>query len=766
MIRGSFAKIERIPQEVAEKLFAAAAELDLMPATAQDIAQVKQAKLQSYNGTGSVIEAFNGAHKVRDLLAQYGYTAAPHGGRLSRPGQPESAGVSVVDGDNVAFAWSSNDPLHRPNGSGNPLPIDPFDVFAFFEHHDDKKAATKAAAKLLGMVETHHAAGATTSEAASPVSLSLGGVVEAIKAFAGDTTAILREVGPHIGALSSSEQLTVVDALVDAGMKTTNAKELVRACHKDFKQSQRAALRAETQAERAARKNSDAIQVNDRQLSDLMVDAEQALIEYNGDKPKVFVRGGALVRIAQDEEGHGIKAINQGALLGTLADAAEWVTIAESDKGDRVTAVSPPSDVVVALINRPAWNLPKLNGLVSAPVFDRNGVLQAAPGYNPSTGLYNIGNLELGDTRPLPNNIGWANARLLDLLHDFPFVDDASKAHAIAYIIAPFVRDMISGPVPPTLVDAPVAGTGKGLLVNACAMPFLGVDVPSMPAANNDDEWRKRITTALMRGQTHVNIDNVNTELDSGALATAWTQAIWQDRLLGSNNDTNIPIKTIWAITANNVKMSQELARRVVWIRLDANSERPWARQGFRHDNLIEWVKENRSNLVTAVVILVNAWLEAGRPLFTAKAKGSYEEWTRIVGGIVTHAGYTDFLGNEDALYDAAAVTTNELQEFVKAWAEKQAQRLAAGYDACLPVKELFKLASVSDDDKENQLGEYKDLLGYSLGAGNRRSRLTRLGLILAENREKVIAGFKVKFEKHSGNDKFWRLEQAQGLGL
>ncbi|MCB0189215.1 MAG: hypothetical protein KDE31_33325, partial [Caldilineaceae bacterium] len=82
-----------------------------------------------------------------------GYTDAGRG-RYSRPGQPESAGVSIVDG-NRAYAHSSNDVMVHDRNGGN-QPFSPFDLLAVYEHGGDYRAATRAAAIELGVEHRQH----------------------------------------------------------------------------------------------------------------------------------------------------------------------------------------------------------------------------------------------------------------------------------------------------------------------------------------------------------------------------------------------------------------------------------------------------------------------------------------------------------------------------------------------------------------------------------------------------------------------------------
>ncbi len=61
---------------------------------------------------------------------------------------------------------------------------------------------------------------------------------------------------------------------------------------------------------------------------------------------------------------------------------------------------------------------------------------------------------------------------------------------------------------------------------------------------------------------------------------------IWVDRQLGDNRVLRLRNRTLWMATGNNVKLSNEMARRSLAIRLDSRVDRPWEREGFRHPQL------------------------------------------------------------------------------------------------------------------------------------------------------------------------------------
>jgi hypothetical protein len=491
------------------------------------------------------------------------------------------------------------------------------------------------------------------------------------------------------------------------------------------------------------------IVVNGRQLPDVTAAALAALADVN-DPPALFRFGGALARVrpADDDGPARAEPLARDALRGVLARSACWVEVHATAAGPEDLDVAPPLDVVRDVAALPAWpNVPPLRGVVAAPAFDAAGRLVAAPGYDPPSGLWlaPAPGLDVPPVPAEPTDADVAAARGLivdDLLGDFPFADQASRAHAVACLVLPFARALVDGPTPLHLIDAPTEGTGKTLLAKAVLWVALGRDAPPVPEAESDAEWRKRITAELVEGGPVLFLDNLNRPLDAGSLAAALTTETWSDRLLGLSKMVRVRNRAVWVGTGNNVALSRELARRTLLCRLDAGVERPAERAGFRHPRLLAWVKGNRGRLVGAVLTLVRAWLARGRPAGT-QAMGMYEAWAEVVGGILGVAGVHGLLGNRAAFREAQAAA-DDWPAFLHAW------RAAHG-DRAVGVADLYRLAAG------------KALLDAVLGDGGERSQRTRLGAALKKWADRVQGGVRVRAagRDHSGRQLF-RLEPAE----
>lgn len=501
------------------------------------------------------------------------------------------------------------------------------------------------------------------------------------------------------------------------------------------------------------------ILANGRQLAEIVEDALDVLKQHIATNPRwpaALQRDGELVRVLADARGVSVRTLGKDALMDLVAQAAEWIKARRTKEGTEYDNTFPPQAVINALAGRADWSgVPELKGIVNAPVYVGDGRWVQTPGYDPDSGLYYASNIVIDDAAPTPERVKWALYIVFDeLLGDFPFKDDASRAHALALFLLPFVRHIIDGPTPLHAGDAPVAGTGKGLLIKACTLAGAGGELTSLAVGHDDDEMRKRLTSLFQRGALIINLDNLAGRLNSSSLAAALTEHIWEDRVLGATATVRTPIRAIWTATANNIEPSDEIARRMVWIRMDANTERPWERTGFRHSNLLQWATKYRTELVTAAMILINNWVAKGEPKGNY-VKGSYEQWAPVMGGILDAAGVSGFLANEHELFAASVNDIALWAAFVEAWAEKHRETWVNG-------KALMEIASHSD---EATLPENagQGILDDLLGPGNMQSRSSKLGRQLARMNGRVFGEWKIVRGSVIKGSQQWRLSYVGG---
>jgi hypothetical protein len=300
---------------------------------------------------------------------------------------------------------------------------------------------------------------------------------------------------------------------------------------------------------------------------------------------------------------------------------------------------------------------------------------------------------------PSPAQVADAVRLLWEPFRDFPLVGDPDRAHTLGALLTLMGRPLISGPTPLFLWEKPSPGTGASLLVNTLVIVATGMRPSAQTEAEDPDEWRKKITAALLEAPSVVFFDNLTGYLDDSHLAAALTTEVWSDRVLGRSETVRLLIRNVWLSTGNNVTLATDLARRTVRAKLDAQVERPWlrARDGhvtFAHPSLLEWVADHRAALVHAGLTLITGWRAAGQPAGTATL-GGYEAWSKVVGGILDVAGIPGFLGNLDALYEQNDTEGDEAKRFVARWWQEREEKpttpaelvaLATHPDVGLPV--------------------------------------------------------------------------------
>lgn len=421
------------------------------------------------------------------------------------------------------------------------------------------------------------------------------------------------------------------------------------------------------------------IPVAGRELRDLSAQVLAALTAANQPTPKLFSRAGAVVRVDLTKDG-GPMIINvtDVHLRGEMTRAANCFKTHKTKDGIVRTSISPPLDAAKDLLSRPPQELdfPGLEYISESPFLRPDGTVVCQPGYDPITRTFYTpsGPLDAFNVpeRPTTDDIDAARGLIKEVFIDFPFRDAASLANMLALFLTPEVRPAIQGNVPAALLDAPQAGSGKSLLAEVVALKSTGASACMKPApVRDEEEWRKTLTATIQAGHPLVIFDNVDAVLQSSNLAIALTARTWTDRILGQTAQVTLPVRTIFAVTGNNLVLGGDLPRRCYWIRVDAKKSEPWRGRTFKHPKLIGWVLDNRGHLLGAILTMARAWFVAGQPAAATPVLGSFEEWCRVIGGILHFAGVEGFLGNLDELYKQSDPSTAAWEAFLSGLLEQ-----------------------------------------------------------------------------------------------
>lgn len=446
--------------------------------------------------------------------------------------------------------------------------------------------------------------------------------------------------------------------------------------------------------------------VDDGELGKQVDTAWEALAEsLNTDNPPLMVMRDQVVRATPEGTLSPFDTVSLQVLLSRVARFG-----AISPQGD-FSARNPPKDVAMGIINATSdtyAGAPLVDFITDVPVVGPDGSIVSRAGYHRDARLFFTPKFEVPEFHA-ESDEDVTDARdflLNDLLGDFAFADQSSRANALGLLLLPFVREFIGdAPTPLHAIIANEPGTGKTWLARAALTPALG-DPGFTPEVKTSEELRKHITASLAAGHRSIVFDNVRDALDSGILAMALTASVWRDRKLGETTELVLPVKTVWCMTANNPTFSDELTRRTIPIFLDAGTIRPFERPkgSYRHPDLPEWARQNRPKLVAAALTLVKHWLDGDARITpsgdfirdeqrtaTDMTLGSFERWSAVVGGILRACGVEGFGQNTSRLESEGNQERDELATFLRAWREWTTEPVTSSVlaQACGPMGQL-----------------------------------------------------------------------------
>jgi hypothetical protein len=447
-----------------------------------------------------------------------------------------------------------------------------------------------------------------------------------------------------LGARPPAARADYVARLIAPG-RTVEAKKVKkpsRDAAREAEREQARARRVEVDTAERAREEAEGrrrVDVSGDRLA--VVNELLGEIKNWGDGRGLFNRGNALVR----RHGDVLSVLNRAGLTDVITQSVR--TGAPGLTGTWVDGW-PDGQSMDNILAR--WrDFSPLDQLVAAPFVRADGSLCLVNGYDRASRTYNRMARGMAERLQVPEEPSDEDVRaavkllLEDWLVDFPFPTQADRANALALILTPFIRGQVDV-VPIAVVDGNGPSAGKGLLAELITRLVLGTAFIPTPLPEDNDEVRKAITGAMLAGSPMLIWDEAHT-LEGTALAQLLTAPVWSDRRLGVSEMVVVPNRVTFVALGNNVAANGDIGRRAYRVRIHPLMERPEDRtaDSFRHPDIKTWTEENRAELLSAVLVLIRAWHLAGRPAGPSDF-GSFEKWSRMVGGILLNAGVPGFL--------------------------------------------------------------------------------------------------------------------------
>ncbi len=234
------------------------------------------------------------------------------------------------------------------------------------------------------------------------------------------------------------------------------------------------------------------------------------------------------------------------------------------------------------------------------------------------------------------------------LYSEFCFKSEQDKTNAIAGLLTPYLKGLMKSFNERTPVFFYVANrerAGKDYCAGITGIVYEGKQIDDNPissgerAGNDNEELRKKITSALMMGRKRLHSANNKGYINNAVFEGIITSRYWSDRMLGGNEMVELSNELDFSLSGNiGVTYTPDLANRCRFVNLflaieDANSRE------FEKPFLHEWVLENRGLILSALYSLIRNWVDNGKPNGYIPF-ASFHDWADICGGIMESAGY------------------------------------------------------------------------------------------------------------------------------
>lgn len=285
---------------------------------------------------------------------------------------------------------------------------------------------------------------------------------------------------------------------------------------------------------------------------------------------------------------------------------------------------------------------------VRLPVWRGEGeertIALAPVGFDQATGIFTLNRIPYTEdmSREDAFEVIWTRG-----LKDFPFDPEGETARhrarsfsaQVAAMLGVFCHSLFpeGTPRPMIVFNANQPGSGKSLLMRMALAPVHGA-----PAENGkpetEPEFEKVLDAAALARKPFLVLDDCKS-IHSQALNRFVTSPIHECRRMHSQSMATASKITQVLLTGNGLTISEDLARRALVIDLFEAGEA--TARTFKKAITPAWLFSDatRARFLAALWHYVKAWRDAGMPRPPECSKPSFEDWTGIIGGIVTSYG-------------------------------------------------------------------------------------------------------------------------------
>lgn len=404
-------------------------------------------------------------------------------------------------------------------------------------------------------------------------------------------------------------------------------------------------------------------------------------------------------------------------------------------------------DIMVDMDNAP--ELPTCRRVIPIPYINPKGMCHYTEGYDEENEILQFHVEELNFKKinnfPSREEINKAKVILHEPFSEFPFESECDYTNFISYILTPFLSTVIPNALKPIFCNkAADVGNGK-TLISECGARIFSKNYLMSNITGDEAEVDRKLLSLLSCFPDTIIFDNVN-KIDSPSLALNMTSRHYSGRQIGTSKTLIIPNNATIVITGNNPEFSKELARRTVFVNLNARMENSEYGRKFKIKNLVSYIEKHRADLIWACLTIIKAWFSAGKPADKEfKPMGSFEEWSTTMYGILANAGYKSFLENRGSVREIVDVET-------LSW------KILASL-----IYSKFGSQRLTTDDIYNIA---KGIEGIDIQGKNPIDQKKSMGKQLAKNLNKVYGEYMLIDAGISHKSRTWKIQPVKPCGF
>lgn len=357
------------------------------------------------------------------------------------------------------------------------------------------------------------------------------------------------------------------------------------------------------------------------------VNAQRVILSALPAFPSVFKRSGQLVRVVPD-----------GRILPyTLQTLSQEIeTYLRLEKGGRGNAAKCPEFIAKRVLEDGSW--PGVSEVVAAipmPCVRADGTVIAAKGLDEQTGLFLLNEWDRPPQVLDLEGCKAAFAKAWEPFAEFPFHDSTARGVMAAVMLTAVCRPALEA-APAFLINAQSPGTGKTLLCDAL-VTLAGSTAGGRALSSKAEEQAKQLTSIFKEAPAAFYFDNFFGTLRGGTeFCMALTSPVFKSRLLGGNEELQVPNRALTLVNGNNVGLRGDVVRRFLTLTLDSGDGLSTRVHGF---NPVHLIRRNLAAYRGALIDLLVTYKAGVGDWRPADGLPSFEDWNKLVRGCVIWLG-------------------------------------------------------------------------------------------------------------------------------